>query len=376
MRVIITDVSTRKSFDVVNIFKNIYKKEVILCSSKDFEFQLPIIYNQKVERLRVNNYKEFEVDFNQLLVKFKNEKLIYLPLSEKTTKNVYKFLRKRRNISNLHFLLPEEVDFYKTGDKIKFQQYCEENSFPIPLSHNSDDLNDKKFRPLIVKPRVGEGSVGIIHIDKKEQLGILKEMDLTNYVIQDKIISSNKVSGAFFLCKDGDIVSSYSHQRIRTFPSKGGVTIYSRSTKNNKIIDIGAKLLKSMNWNGFAMIEFLYDDLDNEWKIIELNPRLWGSILLSTFIGNDMLNDYINICLNNPIEEKIEQKKGYIRWIYPFDFLKLLKNEISIKEFFKFNKKETAYINFTYSTSYRSLMYILYFTFNLTSIKRFYKKIV
>jgi len=374
MKVVITDVGTRKSFDVINIFQKVYKHNLILCSSKDFNFQLPMIYLQKVEKLRINNYKDFENDLDQLLLKFKGEELVYLPLSEKTTKNLYKYLRKKTS-PNLSFLLPDEDVFFKTGDKIRFQQYCEENIFPIPLSHNVKDLKQMKFRHLIVKPRVGEGSVGIIHIDKKEHFKILKEMDLTNYVIQDKIISSKKVSGAFFLCKDGDVVSSYSHQRIRTFPSKGGVTIFSKSTNNNEIESIGSKLLKSMNWNGFAMIEFLYDDLNKEWKIIELNPRIWGSILLSTFIGNDMLNDYVKICLKEPTEEKEDKKNGYIRWIYPFEFLKLIKKEVSIKEFFIINKKETAYINFTYSTPYRSLMYILYFTFNFSSIKRFFKKI-
>jgi len=374
MKVIITDVGTRKSFDVVNIFQKVYKQDLILCSSKDYKFQLPIIYNQKVERLRINDYKDFEVDFNQILLKYKVEKLVYLPLSEKTTKNFYKFSH-NRSISNLHFLLPEMDDFYKTSDKIRFQQYCEENSFPIPLSNKTEKLFGKKFRPLILKPRVGEGSVGIIHIDKKEQLGVLKEMDLTNYLIQDKIISSNKVSGSFFLCKDGDVINSYTHQRLRTFPTEGGVTILSKSTNNDKIINIGARLLKSMNWNGFAMIEFLYDEIDEEWKIIELNPRLWGSILLSAFIGNDMLNNYVKLCLNEPIKNNINKVDGYIRWIYPFDIIKLIKREISPKEFFKFNNKKTAYINFTYSTLYRSLIYVFYFTFNLTSIKRFIKKI-
>jgi len=376
MKIIVTDVASRKSFDVVNILRKVYKYKLVLCSSKDYNFQLKLIYCQKVHRLRVEDFNDFRSDFFELSELYKDEELIYMPLSDKTTKNVYRYLRES-TISNLRLLLPTENDYYLTCDKIKFQNYCEQNGFPVPRSYGPDDIESfyNFFSPLIVKPYIGAGSVGIKHIETKEQLDILNKMDLSNYLIQDKIISMEKVSGAFFLCKQGKVISTYSHQRLRTFPSNGGVTVYSKSTENNEIISIGSALLKKMNWNGFAMIEFLFDQKTKEWKIIELNPRLWGSILLSTFIGNNMLQDYVNLCAGLSLKGNKLLKKGFIRWIYPFDLLNLFKGEIGIKDFFRFNTKETGYINFTYSPPLRSILYLIYFSFNVSSIIRFFKKV-
>ena len=40
------------------------------------------------------------------------------------------------------------------------------------------------------------------------------------------------------------------------------------------------------------MKEYLKHD---EWKIIELNPRLWGSVMLSEFCGARLLSTYLKV---------------------------------------------------------------------------------
>jgi hypothetical protein len=120
----------------------------------------------------------------------------------------------------------------------------------------------------------------------------------------------------------------------------------------------------------------MYDKTSNEWKIIELNPRLWGSIMLSTFNSSDLLKQYVLFSLGNLEKSNSSPKDSVaIRWLFPFDLLNFIKGSIGYKEFFKFNLSSTCYINFTYSSFYRSLLYLLYFTLNLSSIKRFLKKI-
>ena len=44
---------------------------------------------------------------------------------------------------------------------------------------------------------------------------------------------------------------------------------------------ISEKLLDSLNWNGPAMVEFKLDQNLNEYKLIEINPKLWGSLDLT-----------------------------------------------------------------------------------------------
>jgi hypothetical protein len=376
MKVIITDVDSRKAFDVVNIIQRLYGYDCILCSRKDYNIQLPFIYGQSINKLRHSSYEVFEQDFSALLERYQNTKLVYLPVSEKPTRLLYQYLQSHK-CDNLLYLLPQEADFNLTSDKILFQDFCEKSGFPVPYSYVEKDIPKilENFSPLIVKPRKGEGSVGILHINEKKDVSILENLNFKDFVVQEKLDNSKSVEGGFFLCKDGNVVNYYTHQRLRTFPPEGGVSVFSKSTSNESIIQIGKALLKKLNWNGVAMIEFLYDKSSGEWKIIELNPRIWGSILLSAFNNSNFLKDYLSLCMGQQVDQHNKPKNVYIRWIYPFEVLNLIKRNISFSDFVNAKRDVTCYINFTYSPFFRSLGYLLYFSFSITSIKRFKKKI-
>lgn len=380
VKVIISDVDSRKGFDTVNIIRNLYSFHCVLCAGRDYNIQLPLIYHQKVFPLRSKSYPLFEKDFFKILSANASINLVYLPVSEKPTRYLYNYLKRYGKPDNLFYLLPGEHVFEMTSHKGLFQTYCEKNGFPIPKSFSfSEALSSNfSFQPLIAKPYSGEGSVGIKHIDSQDKLDAISTLDQNTYLIQEKIKGTKKIAGAFFLCKNGKVINHYTHQRIRTFPENGGVTVYSRSGDNSKIISIGSKLLKSLNWNGIAMIEFMQDRDSQDWNIIELNPRLWGSVMLSAFNESRMLLHYVQKCLNaeSSSESSSEPTSNkYIRWWFPFEVLSFVKGSISLKQLFQFDFKNTCYINFTYASLYASFLYMLYFTFNGKSFKRFLKKL-
>ena len=53
------------------------------------------------------------------------------------------------------------------------------------------------------------------------------------------------------------------------------------------------------------MIEYILDHRDNKYKLIEINPRMWGSIMLSEFCNSNMLDNYINISVGGKTKKKI-----------------------------------------------------------------------
>jgi predicted ATP-grasp superfamily ATP-dependent carboligase len=81
------------------------------------------------------------------------------------------------------------------------------------------------------------------------------------------------------------------------------------------------------------MVEFLHDDRAGEWKIIELNPRLWGSVMLSEFCGAELLIRYINRLEGGEPEMPEEQPGRYIRWLFPFEVISLLKGKLAFGNF-------------------------------------------
>ncbi|KPJ69600.1 hypothetical protein AMJ44_03315 [candidate division WOR-1 bacterium DG_54_3] len=362
MKILITDIFLRKSFDFYNIIKTRYAEytPILLHRSASLFSRLIIrlIYSAEVCRLRKSSYEVFEEDFISVLNHFKDSKVIYIPIEEDTTDLFYEFISKNY-FPNLHYNLPEKQSFDTTRDKKVISEFCRRYNISVPQEYTKESIKqlEKKFKPIVAKPRTGSGAAGIIFVDEPGQLDRLDKIDFNRYIVQEKIPNTKHVQGAFFLFHKGKYISYYGHRRLRTFPLSGGVTVYSEFNHDERIKNIGTILLEKLNWSGFVMIEFLYDEDADTYKIIEINPRLWGSFILSEFSETGFLKNYLNSSLGNPVSRSnIVRENVYIRWFFPFDLINYVTSLGRIKNFWKFDLKNTCYINFTYSNIFRSFM--------------------
>jgi len=375
MKILLTDILTRKAFDIFNIIKNHFdESNVILANTVGSKKKSKIIYKKKIWALRKDNQTVFSHDLIYINKQYKEEKIVYIPVEEDTTILFFNFIQNEGDL-NFVYLLPDKEMFNLSRDKFLLNKYCIANNIPSPviIEKINPDFFNNNFFPLLIKPRVGSGAKGFIHIDDRKDLYKLKNIKINNYVIQEKIENGREVKGAFFLCNKGEVIVRYCHERIRTFPISGGVSVFSKISDNNEIINIGSNLLRKLNWSGFAMIEFLWDAKTKTYKVIEINPRLWGSILLSEFAETHFLKNYVSFCLNKPtIKTKIKTDVK-IRWM-PFDFINWLKMRGKINNFWKIDKKHTCYINCTYATVWSSFWFHLFFYFNKNNLQVFFKK--
>ncbi|WP_138429457.1 ATP-grasp domain-containing protein [Fodinibius saliphilus] len=376
MKVIITHAGSRQAFDVINILKREYGLETILFSKPGKTLYLSLVYRQKVNRLDCEMYENFRADFEKVLNRYKGEKLYYMAISEKATLHFYDYVKERPS-TNISYLLPEKEVFELTRNKDEFQQFCEMNRLPVPRSYDKMGVEElaASFNPVVAKKKIGAGSMGMKYVETKDQIHLLDDINYDSYLIQEKIESSQNIHGGFFLSEKGKVHVYHGHFRIRTFPENGGVTVFSKADLNEELKSIGTKVLKKLNWSGFAMIEFMFDQNSKEWKIIELNPRLWGSVMLSEFCNSSMLINYVRLCQGKPLRKKRVATDRYIRWFFPFEIVSFLKGRLGLTDFFNIQNDKTCYINFTYSGWGAALLYLLYFTFNGNSISRFFKKI-
>ena len=151
--------------------------------------------------------------------------------------------------------------------------------------------------------------------------------------------------------------------------------MYSKFHYEKGVKKLGTKILDKMNWNGFAMIEFLWCSKSREFKVIELNPRTWGSIMLSEKCGSQMLENYISLCLKKKIKPvKKLNNNAAIRWFFPYDFLNMITLRYSPFKILNLFDKNHCYIGFTYSSFRRSLYFILYqILYNKKAISKLFK---
>lgn len=373
--IILTGVHERKVFDLFNILqKNHPQYGLILFDHKDNLFSLPLVYGRKVNKLPDSEYGIFEKALLKTLDPYKESRFIYIPLLDNYNGLFYQFIQAHPGM--LSCLLPGVNSFNTAINKIQFQQFCKENRFDVPRSFTKADIPflEQNFVPLIIKPNIGSGAVGVSFINNENELNRLNEVDWHNYLVQEHI-NNTHVEGAFFLMNKGEPVSYYGHKRIRVFPETGGVTVYSEYRYKETLKETGITLLKKLQWHGLAMIEFLYDEPSGSYKVIELNPRLWGSFLLSEFANTGFVENYIHAALGEQARDFTHCTDTRIRWFYPFDIFLYIKSKGKICGFWKTDRKHTCYINVTYAGFPRVVLYMLYFTFNINSFKRFFQKL-
>lgn len=375
--ILVSDTKYRKAFDIVNILSQEFPQIPILLGVESVSFLKKLHYrlsygNKKLVLLRSNNEELFETDMNRLCDEYKDDHIIYIPVEEETTDYFCSYIEKNKNYVFRH-LLPKSSLYKLFRNKGDLNEYCLKNGVAAPRRFEIPEFDDSAY-PIILKPRIGSGSSGIIRLEKKEDYTdeVRKMITENEYLAQELIQNGKNVQGAFYLCKEGKVLGAYTHKRIRTMPEEGGVTVCSSIGDNFKLINEGEKLLQAAKWNGLVMLEFLYDAKSGLYKIIEANPRLWGSIMLSEYSGANLLKNYVNICLGKHVEPVNIKENTYIRWPL-IDFIGYVKKMGKIPGFWE--KKNTCFINWTYARKDRAIVFTLTSILNFSNIKKLFRRI-
>jgi predicted ATP-grasp superfamily ATP-dependent carboligase len=94
--------------------------------------------------------------------------------------------------------------------------------------------------------------------------------------------------GQFVLMKDGVAHYTFQHRRVHEWPPEGGFSSLCESVAAPAHPDLMAKsiaLLRELEWEGVAMVEYRYDPATDEAALMEVNGRFWGSLPLAYHAG-------------------------------------------------------------------------------------------
>jgi predicted ATP-grasp superfamily ATP-dependent carboligase len=284
------------------------------------------------------NYYFQELTVNKILEIINEKKIdLIIPCNEKSVE----FFAKNSETFKIPVVVPNLASFEICQDKLKTIQFAENLGVRVPKTLIFENLEELKkniakidFFPLVLKPRKSSGSRGIVYINNKEDL--LKSLNpeyIEKYsfpLIQEYIPNGGKAVGASFLYYNGEEVFGFCHQRIREYPPSGGPSTLAISVYNNNVLSIGRKLLNNLNWSGLAMVEFKEDPRNSELVLMEINPRMWGTIGLALFAGKNFLDSFLKVYLENmkPCEvDKTYNENYYFRWFFPGDLMSILKDK-------------------------------------------------
>ncbi len=227
--------------------------------------------------------------------------------------------------NNLLFLIPDESVNSIGSDKAMTAEAAAQFGIPSPktffLKNGDDNFNDLDIDfPVIIKPRMLAGSRGQFMVKNREDLVRLSGVINTDYIIQEWIQGDVKN-----LCTLGAIFDSNSQpkavftaRRLDVMQSKSvnqGITTYLISERIPDIIEIGVAFLKKIRWQGIAELEFKFDEKDSEFKLLEINPRVWSWIKLPMRCGVDFPMIYYDLLCGRELPSVFEFRTGvtYLR---------------------------------------------------------------
>lgn len=175
---------------------------------------------------------------------------------------------------------------------------------------------------------------------------------------------NGKGYGFFAIYDSGVCKGIFMHKRIRELPPSGGVSTCAEAFYDEKLYDYGRKLLDSLRWHGVAMVEFKKDVKDGKYKVLEINPRFWGSLGLAISAGVDFPYYLCQIARGEKIEYYNEYNRHLrFRWIFR-DVHHILQNPSStlqfIGDFFKKNTKSDITIDDIFPTIMETKKFIKY----------------
>ena len=242
----------------------------------------------------------------------------------------------------------------KINDKAFLMQYAVKNGINIPTTYfvngkeDIENIADKITYPVLIKPRVSSGSRGIIYVKNKNELASSYFKVHEKYpfpIVQECIsIGGNAYGVGLLLNFKSEVRASFVYKRIREYPINGGPSTLRESVKKEDVREIAESLLKSLGWIGIAHVEFKIDPKDGKPKLLEVNPRFWGSLQLAVEAGVDFPYLLYRMAMDGDIHPVEDYRTGVkCRWLIPGDILHFIKNPERFKlkpSFFNFRIKD------------------------------------
>jgi predicted ATP-grasp superfamily ATP-dependent carboligase len=202
--------------------------------------------------------------------------------------------------------------------------------------------------PLVIKPRIGSGSRAIAYVHDADEL--LSQWDRIHReqpcpLIQEYIPPGGEALGVSLLFnQENKPRALFVHKRLREYPLSGGPSTLRESVTRPQVAQLAIRLLRALNWYGLAMVEFKVDPRDGVPKLMEINPKLWGSINLAVASGVDFPTLLYRLATRGDVEPVFDYRVGVRSRFLLGDTLHFLTNPNRFRlqpSFFRFGDSQT-----------------------------------
>jgi len=238
------------------------------------------------------------------------------------------------------------MEFHNKARTVGLAQQC---GVPVPRTScpkTREDLlqlKDSLTYPAVIKARVGCGVrqgvryarnwpevvTGYEAITSQASYGFLDNYERP--MIQEFV--PGKIHDAVMLSnREGQVRAAVTQVREVTYPLSGGPGAVNRTTYEPQIVEYGKALIRATGWYGPLMFEFKLDSRDGSYRLLEVNPKFWGTLDLSIRAGVNFPLLACSLAANgdSPSSMRYEHDLTY-RWLVHGELMALAEGKRDIR---------------------------------------------
>ncbi|MFF2446726.1 ATP-grasp domain-containing protein [Neobacillus sp. NPDC058068] len=217
----------------------------------------------------------------------KNDNNFVIPTGIRSTLYISKYATNSPNYNN-HYPMSDYQTLSMLNNKWDFYLFLREQGIPTPKTELLAPLEIEKITshvhfPVMTKPLDSENSKDVIRSENLNELSKVIDKSSIPLLIQEYIPGYDLNLGIFSL--NGTIKAWIINRRT----DKGLVF-----EQNKEALQIGEEIVKALHFSGIIHFDLRCNEQDGTISVLECNPRVWGSMLHSTYAGVNFIELAIN----------------------------------------------------------------------------------
>lgn len=165
-------------------------------------------------------------------------------------------------------------------------------TFPRREGEDVEAFLSRTALPCVVKPRCGE-KLGLTAQDRYAVARAREALDsaykrFTDLAGEEPLVQEYLPGdglGCSVLAREGRVLCSICHRRVREYPVSGGPSSCCETVSRPELEDFAGRLARRTGYTGLFMAEFKEDSAGRP-RLLEVNPRIWGSFPLTRVSGS------------------------------------------------------------------------------------------
>jgi predicted ATP-grasp superfamily ATP-dependent carboligase len=208
---------------------------------------------------------------------------------------------------------------------------------------------DCKF-PVIIKPALREvfnqlTAAKAWQVDDRQSL--LSRYDEARSMMSPDLIMIQEVIPGWgeaqfsyaALCQDGRPLASVVARRVRQYPMDfGQFSTYVETMDDPGVVEPSRRLLAATRFTGLVEVEFKRDSRDGRFKVLDVNPRVWGWHTVGSRVGVDFSHLLWQMVRGEPVTEvHARSRAGWVRMNtdVPVALLEIARRRLSLRDYLR-----------------------------------------